>query len=77
MGEYLSMESLQGYINEYKKQMERGAIQKAYQGLLEYIMGLRTSFSKKFPDWETGNLYQGYMDMTYFPIFPQSLKIED
>jgi hypothetical protein len=68
------MDLLSEYINEYKKQMEKGAIQKAYQGLLEYIMDLRTQFSKKYPDWDSGNLYQGYMDMTYFPIFPKSLK---
>jgi hypothetical protein len=69
-----NMESLSKYISEYKKQMEKGTIQKAYQGLMEYIMYLRTRFIKKFSDWETGNLYQGYMDMTYFPIFTKSLK---
>lgn len=69
-----NMESLSKYISEYKKQMEKGTIQKAYQGLMEYIMYLRTRFIKKFSDWETGNLYQGYMNMTYFPIFTKSLK---
>jgi hypothetical protein len=64
------MESLQEYINEYRKQLEKGVIQKAYQGLMEYIMDLRTHFSKKFPDFAPGNIYQGYMDMTYFPISP-------
>ena len=67
------MESLQEYINEYRKQLEKGIIQKAYQGLMEYIMDLRTHFSKKFPDFAPGNIYQGYMDMTYFPIFPIEL----
>ena len=62
------------YIKEYKKQLGRGIIQKAYQGLMKYIMDLRTHFSKNFPDFVPGNIYHGYMDMTYFPIFPKSLK---
>ena len=68
------MESLPDFINEYRKQLEKGAIQRAYQGLMKYIMDLRTQFSKKFPDFAPGNIYRGYMDMTYFPIFPKSLK---
>jgi hypothetical protein len=68
------MESLQEYVDEYRKQLEKGVIQKAYQVLMEYVMGLRTQFSKKYPDFAPGNIYHGYMDMTYFPIFPESLK---
>jgi len=68
------MESINGYVNEYKKQMEKGVVQKAYKGLMEYIMNLRTHFSNKYPDLTPGNLYHGYMDMTYFPIFPKALK---
>jgi hypothetical protein len=68
------MESLQEYVKEYRKQLEKGYIQKAYQGLMEYFMDLRTQFSKKFPDFAPGNIYQGYMDMTYFPVFPKSIK---
>ena len=68
------MESLPYLINEYRKQLEKGAIQKAYQGLMKYIMDLRTHFGKNFPDFAPGNIYHGYMDMTYFPIFPESLK---
>ena len=68
------MESLHAYMKEYRKQLEKDYIQKAYKGLMEYIMGLRTHFSKKFPDFAPGNIYHGYMDMTYFPISPESLK---
>ncbi|MFC2069296.1 DUF7000 family protein [Chloroflexota bacterium] len=68
------MESIFEYINEYRKQLDKGVIQRAYQGLMKYIMDLRTHFSKKFPDLAPGNIYHGYMDMTYFPIFPKSLK---
>ena len=27
-----------------------------------------------FPDYAPGNIYHGYMDMTYFPLSPKSLK---
>jgi len=68
------LESMQEYVNEYRKQLDKGLIQKAYRGLLEYIMDLRTHFNRKYPDWTPGNIYQGYMDMTYFPIFPAELS---
>jgi hypothetical protein len=69
------MESLQDHINEYRKQLEKGSIQKAYQGLMAYIMSLRTHFQNKYPDYAvSGSLYYGYMDMTYFAFTPKSLR---
>jgi hypothetical protein len=69
------MGSFQESINEYKKQLEKGAIQEAYKGLMEYIMDLKTHFKNKYPDYVvSGSLYYGYMDMTYFSFFPKSLK---
>ncbi len=69
------MESFQEYMVEYRKQLEKGAIQKAYKGLMEYIMGLRTYFKNKYPDYSiSGSIYYGYMDMTYFSFTPESLK---
>lgn len=62
-------------MNEYKKQLEKGMIQEAYRGLMEYIMGLRTHFQNRHPDYAvSGSIYYGYMDMTYFSCFPKSLK---
>ena len=69
------MELFHEYMNEYREQLGKGAIQKAYKGLMEYIMGLRTHFKNKYPDYfVSGSIYYGYMDMTYFPIFPKLLK---
>lgn len=60
---------------EYRKQLEKGIIQQAYQGLMAYMMDLRTYFQKKYPDYAvSGSLYTGYMDMSYFSISPQSMK---
>jgi hypothetical protein len=60
---------------EYKKQLEKGLIQEAYRGLMEYLLGLKTYFKDKYPDYfVSGSLYFGYMDMTYFSFIPASLK---
>jgi hypothetical protein len=67
--------SFHKYINEYKKQLKKGAIQEAYRGLMEYVMALRVYFKNKYPDYfVSGSVYYGYMDMTYFSFFPKSLK---
>jgi hypothetical protein len=63
------------YIPEYKKQLSQGMIQKAYKGLMDYILDLRTSFKNHYPDYiVSSNIYFGYMDMTYFSVIPESLK---
>ena len=60
---------------EYRKQLGLGAIQQAYKGLMEYMLGLKTHFKDRHPDFAVpGSLYFGYMDMTYFSLVPQSLK---
>ena len=70
------MESFNEYMDEYKKHMKRGYIRKAYKGLMEYIMGLRIHFKNKYPEYSSpGSMYQGYMDMTYFPLFPKAGKL--
>ncbi len=69
------MGSFEENLSEYRKQVQKGDIQKAYQGLMDYIMGLRSYFAKKYPGYlVSGSIYQGYMDMTYFSFFPESLK---
>ncbi len=69
------MESFHEYMKEYRKQLEKGAIQEAYKGLMEYVMNLRTHFKNKYPDYfVSGNIYFGYMDMTCFSFIPESLK---
>jgi hypothetical protein len=72
------MKSLQENMIEYRKQLEKGAIQKAYQGLMEYMLKLKNHFGNKYPDYSvSGSIYYGYMDMTYFSVFPKSLKDRD
>ena len=69
------MESFHKYMNEYKKQLKKGDIKKAYKGLMEYIRDLRSYFKNSYPDYfVSSNIYYGFMDMTYFSFIPRSLK---
>jgi len=69
------MKSFQEYMDEYRKQAQKGDIKETYKGLMKYIMDLRTYFKNKYTDYfVSGSIYQGYMDMTYFAFIPESLK---
>ncbi len=68
------MESFHENVSEYRKQIEKGAITKAYKGLMEYVLGLRTYLKTRHPDYfVSGSIYFGYMDMTYFSFYPKSI----
>jgi hypothetical protein len=72
------MELLQENLIELRKQLRKGQIQKAYQGLMQYMQGLKSHFMNTYPDYSvSGSMYYGYMDMTYFSIVPDFLKERD
>ena len=71
------MHSLVEDIRDFRGQLEKGSIQKAYRALISYMMSLRTHFKNKCEGFGVSGLYQGYMDMTYFALFPPSLKHRD
>jgi hypothetical protein len=67
--------SLQEAMVEYRKQLEKGTIQHAYRRLMDYFWSLNTLFKTKYPKYRpSGGIYYGLMDMTYFALFPESLK---
>ena len=69
------METFHDLMMEYKKQMLLGVIPKAYQGLMGYMSKLKNYLKAEHPDYSvSGSMYFGYMDMTYFSFFPDSLK---
>ncbi len=75
MPEIVKAKPFHEYMIEYKKQVQKGDIKEAYRGLMEYFMALRSHFQNKYPDYfVSGNIYYGYMDMTYFSFIPESLK---
>ncbi len=62
-------------MREYRRQIEKGAIKTAYQGLMNFMAHLRSFFEGKHPEIPvSGSIYYGFMDMTYFALFPESLK---
>jgi hypothetical protein len=62
-------------MTDYRDQLQKGSIQAAYRGLMDYMQTQRADIQKNHPEYEVpGNLYFGYMDMTYFAIFPPALK---
>jgi len=71
------MYSIQEDIEELRIQLGNGSIQKAYRALLSYMTSLRAHFVSKYGEPVVSGLYQGYMDMTYFALFPPSLKRRD
>ncbi|KAA3636759.1 MAG: hypothetical protein DWQ02_07765 [Bacteroidetes bacterium] len=69
------MESLNQHIREYKKQLDIGHIQKAYQGILHYLMDLRLHFQNEHPDFQvTSSINEGRMNMSYFAFSSGFLK---
>ncbi len=69
------METLQVSMQEYRAQLAKGMIQKAYKGLMDFMQELKTHFAKTQPTFSvSGSLYFGYMDMTYFAILTETLK---
>ena len=69
------MASFHESMIEYRNQLKKGIIQKAYRSLMEYFGSLRSYFKKKYPDYTvSSSTYFGYMDMTYFAINTPRLK---
>ncbi len=69
------MGSFQELVNEYRLQLEKGDLQKAYKSLMEYILALKAHLQSHYPDYfVSGSIYFGYMDMTYFSFNPKSFK---
>jgi hypothetical protein len=71
------MRSNQDDVEEFRRQLEKGSIQHGYRAILSYMMRLRTHCEKNLADCAVSDLYQGYMDITHFAIFPTLLKRHD
>lgn len=70
------MELLNKDILEYKLQLTKGQIQKAYKGIMTFMSELRSYLENRYPDFSASGLYAGYMDMTYFAMTPADLKVK-
>ncbi len=56
------MDSLNNHIQEYKKQLSKGQIQKAYKGIMTFMSGLSTYLETSYSDYTASALYFGYME---------------
>ena len=71
------MNTLDKDIQEVRKLLSEGVIQRAYKGIVSYMSRLRTVFADQQGGRAVSGLYQGYFDMTYFALFPDALKKRD
>ena len=59
--------SLNQRVAIYKSQLDQGDVQVAYTELVKFVTRLKTHSSKKMGEaYTVGNIFQGYMDYTYF-----------
>ena len=66
-----------GDMDELRRRLREGAIQRAYRALYSFMLSLRSHFVSKYGSEAISGLYQGYLDMTYFAIVPPALKQQD
>ena len=62
------MENQNELVAAYTDLLQKGELQAAYRGILSVVGMLRARFAGEFPEYAVGSLYQGYMDMSYFPL---------
>lgn len=68
------MDKLAKAMDEYQKQLQKGEIQKAYRGILNFLNELKTHLGNKHPEYFVSALYQGYMDMSYFALASATMR---
>jgi hypothetical protein len=68
------MNVLNKEIREYREQLRKGHIQKAYRGIMAFMSALKLHMESVDSACLSSALYFGYMDMTYFAFTPPVLK---
>lgn len=71
----MKKKKLSYFVSAYKETLKNGDVQVAYAELVKYVQKLKTEFSRDLPDtYSVGNVFQGYMDYTYFYLSNDFLK---
>ena len=69
------MKDLNSHVSIYKEQLHKGDIVIAYNGLVKFVMKLRTDFNKNLFDYYAfAGILHGYLDYTYFYYSNDFLK---
>lgn len=67
------MESLNENFKIYQAHIQ--PVQKAYRGIIQYLMGLKHHVKRTRPEYAVADhFYQGYMDRSFFTLHPRVLK---
>jgi hypothetical protein len=67
---------LQNRLEVYRRAMQDGVLPDAYRTIVVAMMEIRSHCARKLPvNSVSGSLYQGYMDMTFFSVVPESLRL--
>lgn len=61
-------------VDAYTEYLRDDTIRQAYTVIIKFMSALRRETERKGIGCRIGGLYQGYMDMTYFPIETDKLK---
>ena len=71
----MQKKNLNYFVSTYKELLKNGDVQVAYAELVKYVQKLKTVFAKDLSDtYSVGNVFQGYMDYTYFYLSNDFLK---
>ncbi|HCT63441.1 MAG TPA: hypothetical protein DIC19_05010 [Erysipelotrichaceae bacterium] len=68
------MASLSKALQVYHEALDKGDIQRAYRFIIKFMSELRTELAQKYPEYKVTQVYQGYMDMSYFAISAPELR---
>jgi hypothetical protein len=72
------MENINDLMDEFKKAIRKGSIQKAYKYIFELFTSLEGELKcVKEKNITVNAIYHGYLDMTYLPVFTENLKKHD
>lgn len=66
--------SLSDDLKDLQERLGEGSLRRAYGSIVGYMSRLRAHFASVQGERAVSGLYQGYFDMTYFALFPASLK---
>lgn len=70
------MESGPECVAELERQLRKGMIQVGYRYLHDFISSLRLSLESRHPELAVSrSVYHGYLDMSYFAITDESLRL--
>lgn len=69
-------ESMNVLIQEYSARVAQGNLPMAYRFLMEWMGRFKRHLELRHPDFQSSQIYPGYMDMTYFAFTPEALQKE-